>query len=267
MTVKTEYGCQLQREELATTTQFICGTEYEIESIKACTLDGFMSGEKYSDEVPYWMGDIGVMRDGSLRNGGLEFVTRPVTEERALELFTTLHDNLSLGKDPFSARTSTHVHVNVASMTLEQVRHLTMLYALLEPVFFVHAQGREHNIHCVPLSYTLLPQYYSAGISALIDRWSKYTAFNLLPIVNIGTVEFRHLGGTGDIKVYQRWLRLLRELWTFAMHEPVDALYSMLKRGDNPMQIQNVVLPSANDIVIPSEAYKTTLIDVKLGFV
>lgn len=267
MSIAKEYGCALYRSDLATTDVFYCGTEYEIEGIKKVQLPGFDPHCAFNDETPYWIDDIGLMKDGSLRNNGIEFVTRPVTYERSLELFAYLHDNLILGENPYSHRTSTHVHVNVASMSLEQIRAFILMYALVEPVFFSLTPGREHNIHCVPLNYTLLPTMYSQPISFIIDKWSKYTAFNLLPMISIGTIEFRHLYGTGDYQVYKQWLTLLRELWTAAKTLPYSILHDWVVQGVSYQTMRNTILPSAWNIVVPEEQQQTALIDVKLAFV
>jgi len=263
MTIYNDYGVDLMEEACADAEYFICGTEYEIEDVRKCILSDFNIGS----DAPYWMGDIGAIKDGSLRNNGLEFVTRPVTYQRSLELFDYLHDNLKLGPEPYTPRTSTHVHVNVASMTGPQLKHFVLLYALFEPVFFAYAgEKRKHNIHCVPLSYTLLPKYYNCSISTLIDSWSKYTAFNLKPVKTQGTVEFRHLFGTGDKKVYQRWLTMLMELWSFAFTRKTTWLYDQLKAGMSPQSLLPIVVPST-PLELWNEDFTDSLIDVKLAFV
>ncbi|MCV6900797.1 hypothetical protein OE165_27580, partial [Escherichia coli] len=82
--------------ELAGADAFICGTEYEIEDIHYIKLPGnsetlSSTSLSLSDENPYWIGKLGLMRDGSLRNNGIEFVTRPVDFSEALSLFKSLH--------------------------------------------------------------------------------------------------------------------------------------------------------------------------------
>jgi Putative amidoligase enzyme len=269
MTKVTEYyDIAVVSESLLEVEEFYCGTEYEIEDIKAIKLPG--KGEMYPSELSlddsnaYWVGKLGLVRDGSLRNNGIEFITKPVTFDESLKLFETLHAGLILGPNPYTVRTSTHVHVNMCNMTLDQIKHFLLLYALLEPVFFEFAGPvRKHNIHCVPLSFTILPNLYSKPFPELVKIWTKYSAFNLAPLRTQGTVEFRHLYGTGDIKVYQQWLTMIKQLWNFAYYEPPTSLYNMIVSEMSPKQICNVVMPCA---FTDNVDFSTSLIDVKLAF-
>jgi len=269
MTKVTEYyDITLVDSSLPDASAFICGTEYEIEDIKKISLfdhDTLSGGNLHlSDTNAYWIKDIGLVHDGSLRNNGVEFITRPVGLDRALELFNILHDGLTLGPTPYSSRTSIHVHVNVSNMTMAQVKHLMLVYAALEPVFFeVAGETRKHNIHCVPLNFTILPSLYYKPVQDIIQAWSKYSALNLIPVKTQGTVEFRHLYGTGDFQVYQKWLTLLRELWNFVYEVPVTELEKMLRLEMTPQQIQAVVLPSSVGMY---PDFTTSFVDVKLAF-
>jgi len=262
------YDITLVSDDLSDTDEFICGTEYEIEDIKEIKLPGYdrmYPGKlSLSDSSVFWRGDIGLVHDGSLRNHGVEFITRPVTFEEAIKLFSTLHDGLKLGDNPYTVRTSTHVHVNMASMDMDQCKHMLLLYALLEPVFFAAVKPeRQFNIHCVPLNYTMLPSNYKSPFQDIVKFWSKYSALNLRPLHTQGTMEFRHLHGTGDIAVYQNWLTLLNELWTFAFMNPPNTLAKMLRSGATPKEICGNVLPSAS---FGGVDFSTSLIDVKLAF-
>jgi len=136
MTIYTEYSVDLMNIDCAEADVFICGTEYEIEDVYKVTIPEYNIGS----DTPWWFGDLGAIKDGSLRNNGVEFITRPVTFPRALELFDYLHNNLKLGDEPYTHRTSTHVHVNVASMSMQQLKNFVLLYALFEPVFFKHCE-------------------------------------------------------------------------------------------------------------------------------
>ena len=263
------YDITLVSDDLSDTDEFICGTEYEIEDIKSIKLPGhsdtmYPTQLNLSDSNAWWVGKIGLMHDGSLRNHGIEFITKPVTFEEAIKLFSTLHNGLKLGDNPYTVRTSTHVHVNMASMDMAQCKHMLLLYALLEPVFFAAVKPeRQFNIHCVPLNYTMLPSIYKSPFPDIVKSWSKYSALNLRPLHTQGTMEFRHLHGTGDIAVYQNWLTLLNELWTFAFMNPPNTLEKMLRSGATPKEICGNVLPSAS---FGGVDFSTSLIDVKLAF-
>jgi Putative amidoligase enzyme len=269
MTQITEYyDIQLANDSLPDAEGFICGTEYEIEDVQYISLPGHDKMNRgnlsLSDSSAYWVGNIGLMHDGSLRNGGVEFITKPLTFKESLNTFGVLHKGLTLGPQPFSSRTSIHVHVNMTNMSMAQLKHFLLCYALLEPVFFeVAGETRKHNIHCVPLNFTILPSIYSKPIQDIVKAWSKYSAFNLMPIKTQGTVEFRHLYGTADAQVYQKWLTLIKELWDFVYNNHVTMLEQLLRDGNSPQYIQNIVLPSSKYM---SPDYSASFIDVKLAF-
>jgi len=268
MTISEHYSLDLN-EDLSEATSFICGTEYEIEGIKSINFKGletlYPQHLSLSDETVYWaLPTIGLMRDGSLRNNGVEFITAPVNYNEALNLFKILHSALQLGPNPYTVRTSIHVHVNMRSMSLDQTKHFLLLYALLEPVFLEFAGPvRKHNIHCVPLNFTILPTIYHKSINDIIKGWSKYSALNLLPLKSLGTIEFRHLYGTGDFMVYQQWLTMIKSLWDFAFNNPPHTLETLLRSNTPVEAICQAVLPSAPKTPVD---FSTSLIDVKLAF-
>ena len=209
-TVAEVFGNPLHWPGLSTTDRFFAGVECEIEALNGpVNVDGFQC-------IP----------DHSLRNGGVEYVSIPLTRDDLLLKFEQLHATLKLKpeNDPFSHRTSTHVHVNCLSMPVADVRTMVLLYALFEECFFLQVKPiRRENIHCVPLTETPLPAIYKKDIMGMWKMWSKYTALNLKRLSDLGTVEFRHMHGTGDKEEMAVWLQLLENLWTLAHTTSVNA--------------------------------------------
>ena len=236
--------------------QFISGIEYEIEAIKSL-------GSLPSD------GRLEIVDDHSLRNNGKEIRTIPLTFDEQLETFKFIHSQLKLGKDPFSERTSIHVHVNVRELEMSTVRQLILTYALLEPLFFEYVGDvRKSSIFCVPLNYTHLPSIYKLPIQKLVEMWHKYTAFNILPMATFGTVEFRHMYGTADLEMFVRWLTALKELYTFIERQPTFDLIAELEKGLSTADLAKAVIPS----LVPTwstakikEVLEDSLLDVKLS--
>jgi hypothetical protein len=253
--IKTHFGLPVNfKLNKFTPKQFVCGCEFEIESILNWeNLGGFVSVEE----------------DHSLRNNGKEFKTPPVGFELALETFRILHDNIKLGPNPFSERTSIHVHVNVRDLSLKDVRNLILTYALLEPLFFEFAgETRKGSIFCVPLSYTYLPSLYKHPITMLLDKWknNKYTAFNLLPITSFGTVEFRHLYGTGDEQVFTTWLTAIKELYDYVVNHPELEVTELLKEPIAKVALE--IIPSLAKLYSVNritELTQDSVVDIKLS--
>jgi hypothetical protein len=191
-------------------TAFLCSMECEIESVAPGSGKG-MSAWK---AIP----------DHSLRNNGVEYISTVAKPRKdAVQDFEQLHKMLKLGDNPFSYRTSTHVHVNVSSMRQDHARNMVLLYALFEEFFFAMVRPeRRDNIHCVPLTETHLSMYYSKPLSSLFEVWSKYTALNLKRLTDLGTMEFRHMHGTGDKAEIEVWLHVLENLWKVAQRVEIN---------------------------------------------
>jgi hypothetical protein len=241
-------------------TDFICGCEFEIEDIK--------------QNIDHPM--ILRVEDHSLRNNGWEYKTKPSDFKTTLELFAYLHKHLKLGNQAFSHRTSTHVHVNVRNMELSTVRQLVLSYALLEPLFFKFVgPEREHNIFCVPLSFTTLPNNYKKDIKYLHGTWHKYTAFNILPLglgknseQGLGTIEFRHLFGTKDPVIFKDWLSILKELYDWFQKNPDYEIIAQLAKGVPVTTIAHQIVPTLAQKYTSKEiqdACKDSALDVKLS--
>jgi hypothetical protein len=162
--------------------------------------------------------------DGSLRNGGKEFVLHPLNMAEALSTFKEVHKRLECYPDlKFSERTSIHVHVNMCPYEVEQVKNIVLWYALLEQFFFMQVDpARRNNIHCVALTDTYLPIHYFKSLGDLRQRWHKYTALNIKPLTQYGTIEFRHSEGHEDPIKLENWLKVLDNLVQLGINVPVD---------------------------------------------
>lgn len=158
-----------------------------------------------------------VKEDGSLRNQGRELVSDPISAANAPEaLYYLLVKGLSQ-ECSFNMRTSIHVHINAVDMTDEQIRNMVALYTIFEPALFNFAgRGRWKSVFCVPLNEC--NQLSHAAIRSLGDgRWEKYTALNLRRLADLGTIEFRHLGGTFDVDHVCQWIDMICALKSYAM--------------------------------------------------
>jgi hypothetical protein len=214
----------------------IAGIELEIEHAAGYTCD---------------INFFGATEDRSLRNSGVEFVSKPL---RVDVLITKLNEFFESNAayvvpDTYSDRTSTHVHMNVQDYTPENLKTLLLFYSLVETSLFKFVGNyRQENIYCVPLNETLILQNLSDTVTRILDgrtrAWYKYTALNLLPVIRYGTVEFRHMHGTNDIQKLKVWLSTLSNLITVskntALKDCVTSIRSLTK-GEN--KLFNTLLP------------------------
>lgn len=189
------------------------GIEIEVENVQRWT--------RYS---PYWS----MIEDGSLRNSGREFITPPIRAWRVEHALAQLF-NRQLNQDiDFSERTSVHIHMNVRTLTVEQLESLVITYLVFERSLFNFIEKRRFdNIFCVPLCETSMGTQLHELILNHTPRfhWQKYTALNLLPISQKGTIEFRHLQGTKDIKKIMTWINFILCLKKFALRNDPEYVW------------------------------------------
>lgn len=158
-----------------------------------------------------------VKEDGSLRNSGRELVSDPIAASSAP---AALYHLLVQGLDPvcsFSMRTSIHIHINATDMNEAQIRDFVALYTIFEPALFNFAgRGRWKSVFCVPLNEC--QQIANVLSRKLTDgRWEKYTSLNLRRLADLGTIEFRHMGGTFDVDRVCNWIGMICRLKQYVM--------------------------------------------------
>lgn len=188
--------------------------------------------------VPNWeemtVSGMTSVEDGSLRNNGREFLTKPATYSVARNILERFFEKNKLGPDNYSERTSVHVHANCQDLTKDQVAAVCLLYQVFEKLLYAFiGNERDKNIFCIPwdqtmITYSTLDSVLGAkGIQAL-KTWQKYTGLNLLPLFSLGTVEFRHMAGTNDLEKISIWLNLIGSLFAYARKHPINDIKDTL---------------------------------------
>ena len=200
---------------------YIFGLEIEAENITQ------VGKSKYKS---YW----DITGDNSLRNSGIEFVSKPLKAFQLEYAIDQLHDQLSKYPAPeFSPRTSTHVHMNVRDLTVNQIFNLVLIYTSVENVLFNWVgHNRDKNIFCIKLTDTDYVTKYQDLINYTVDTthyWNKYTALNLKPMESKGTVEFRHMYGTWDKETILLWINFLSCIKTYARNKTTQDLYKEIQ--------------------------------------
>jgi hypothetical protein len=199
---------------------FIFGIEVEVENVPNMTL-------QYQC-TPYW----GATADNSLRNNGMEFVSKPLRTTQIEGALTQLQKSLPVTHE-FSPRTSVHIHMNVRDLTLTQITTLVVLYTAMENVLFNWVgHDRENNVFCTKLIDTDYIQTYinlNNNPTDVAHNWNKYTALNLEPMTSKGTVEFRHMHGTIDIPRLCTWINILSCMKTYALNTPLTQALAQIE--------------------------------------
>lgn len=154
--------------------------------------------------------------DGSLRNNGIEYVSSPLSARLVPAALKNLLVDALDQSASFSMRTSIHVHMNVQDMTPQQLVNLIGVYCLFEPLLYRYVgRGRHKNIYCVPINETILA--CELNRQRLRQSWEKYTGLNYKTVTNLGTLEFRHLAGSFDVRYVVQWVQLICAMRDYVM--------------------------------------------------
>lgn len=188
------------------------------------------------DCTPVWA----YKEDGSLRNNGIEYVSAPMEAQYVPSALSYLKHHLNSANNPeYTPRTSIHVHMNVQNMSFKQVQVFTLLYLCFESLLYSYAgNGRNKSIFCVPLSHAgyvgnlrgffSFNDFSSTAFTEYFRHWHKYTGFNLHPVHQFGTVEFRHLAGTDDVEYISKWVSLILALKEAALVYNLEDLFKVI---------------------------------------
>lgn len=224
------------------------GIEIEVENIK----------EEYHLRKEIW----NATEDGSLRNNGVEYISIPLKVKQIETALYSLFSNLPKGRE-FSKRTSIHVHMNVRTMHLEEIKSLCLIYTIFENALFKFVgQDRNKNIHCVPIRETnFLEKMPFFGNKTMFHmEWMKYTAFNLCPVLEKtkGTIEFRHMHGTDDIEKILNWINLLLCMKIYVYknsYETIENKISTLNTNSQYRQFTKEVFGDYTHLLIDEATY------------
>lgn len=171
--------------------------------------------------------------DGSLRGASTEAVTRPMYSKYVPEKLESFFKKFGVTEENYSERCSVHVHVNCQNLAVEQVAAICLLYQVTERVLFSFiGNERDTNIFCVPWSQCNLSSRMLGRLlqdaNYTVRGWQKYTALNLLPLRDRGTIEFRHMEGTCDVKRITTWLNIIGSIVKYATSRHIDDIRSQI---------------------------------------
>lgn len=180
--------------------------------------------------------------DGSLRGGGVEYVTRGGLSGKALEEAILLLTKTAVeqGWSDGEPRAAIHVHLDVTDLGDKhdkQLSNLIAAYLLFEHAFFNMAGNwRRWCGFCDAAEDSRGDSFYWSTLlygvrnadmmTEAAFSMSKYQALNMRPLAEFGTIEFRHLPTTFDDDRIFQWINCILMLKQFAdsMPEEFDML-------------------------------------------
>lgn len=175
-----------------------------------------LEGMRPEDAPSYTLWDK--HEDGSLRNGTEYTFAGPLAGKNidlALNSFYRVPMNWGKG-----ARTSTHIHINMADTTDQHLRMMFLLvYTIEDAIFAATEEGRKWAGYSVPLN-EMAPDRMRAILNPFNDdvfvtnvspsrNAERYYGFNVGSLRRHGTVEFRYFPGGPSREELESWMDLV----------------------------------------------------------
>lgn len=180
-----------------------------------------------------WIIDRG---EGSLRDGGLEYVfKKPLNFDESIDKIKQLIKKFEdVGCVPqFGPRTSVHVHVNVQELDKDQALLMYTLSVMLEPLLSrMCGDLREGNNFCLRgIDAEVVFERVGKCIKGnfpVIGENERYGFTNIESLYSFGSIEYRGMCGTLDLKLLKDWLTILGNIREVAVElGNVDAMFQM----------------------------------------
>jgi hypothetical protein len=228
-------------------------------------------GSLSSPPLGYWS----VVPDGSLRNGGMEYVLKKPIDYtqlgKALDEF--VNGTTACKFDLNSPRTSCHVHFNAQTYTFKQIYAIIGAYWMFEDILLQHCgPSRVSNLFCLPASAAqkqvndvvdsvrkTLTTWNQRFLLAFSQDYYKYAALNLSCLMKYGSLEFRGMRGIYTKKEISDWVGMLRHMIQKAaeLNSPVQ-VYQVFKDA-SPMGLVDYFFGPYSSIITEQKYWKTSI--------
>ena len=211
--------------------------------------------------------------DGSLRNGGVEFVSYPFNLEYTRSILDRFLTSLTKNEPgaKFTNRCSIHIHQDVTDLSCWQFKCLFKLYLIFENAFYRYAGlHRKISNFCVPVADADFEDYFPSSVNTWGKQLEslpklddgKYSGLNLSRTREIGTVEWRHLPGTWDVGYIVNFITCIDSLKQFVLQQInpdfIDNLIKTANTVSNYMDICTRIFGENNkNILFPGGDFES----------
>lgn len=163
-----------------------------------------------------------VHQEGSLRNGGVEYVMdRPCPFDEVEQAVGLLYRQFELSGSALhpSIRTSTHVHINITDLKVNEIASFVCLWGMFEDVL-VNWCGPTRSGNLFALRMADCPKvmndwlnFFSSGFYyGAFKENNRYLALNPCAMQKFGSLEVRSLRGLQNKEMLINWVSLLRRI-------------------------------------------------------
>jgi hypothetical protein len=238
----------------------VIGIELEIENVSSDVVANI--------DEQFWSAE----RDYSLRpvDESYEFISKPAPTAIAIPNLIKFFNQIELDENNYSDRTSVHIHTNVLDFTVEQFTNLVLVYPIFEKVLFQfvnfynttnrYGYSRDTNLYCVPWGQCLIHKRVLNTIKRSFKgevalSWQKYTALNVVPMWDIGTVEWRHMHGTNNVDKLVKWINIIGSIMKYAGNTPHEEVCKVLHRLNDDSAYQQFFKAVLSDTLPYTDEY------------
>lgn len=206
------------------------GLELEVEAANNLPRDAQLDGIISPTTKVMWNAKV----DGSLRGNAMEYVfNNPVNVDEVAPMVIGLFDTFTKHRTKLanSNRCSTHVHINIGGLTIDQITAILALWTTFEePLIQWCGEARINNHYSLSAknSVTML-EAWENFLRTGNTRWPdglKYSALNILTMHNFGSIEFRCGPAADSPEIPIQWAVFLYNLCKFAKDNYRD-LYNL----------------------------------------
>lgn len=231
-------GIEMNRPLSANTLPGDVGLELEIEGINL-PRDGSVSTVFSPKSGQSWQ----AITDGSLRGEAREYIlTGPIFVEEVPDMVMGLYKLFGASKTTLvlSNRCSTHVHINMRARRINGVTAALALWTSFEEALIEWCgENRKANHFCLSAkdasgnTVEAWNNYLKTGASRF-SSGLKYSALNVLPLFNKGSLEVRCGPASEEPAKIVAWSSFIHRLLTFAADtyvNPRSLAYDLSERG------------------------------------
>ena len=180
--------------------------------------------------------NFNVERDGSLRNGGAEFILATPCDAKALVLrYRRLLANIKEDVGKQTGQAGIHIHVNVTDLTVSELLTMYTILVCAEPcISKLYHPSRQYSLFALPVAYAQEIVDFlclSHRFRPTVLKWwkdlsqYKYCNINLASVARNGTIELR---GLETLCSHRKLSRILNVL---------EAAKEMAKEYNTPMAL------------------------------
>jgi hypothetical protein len=203
------------------------------------------SADEYSEdrEIPNY---FDVVNDGSLNEGGVEFVTsRPIIGSQIESALYSLEDVNKSEWNEVDSSCGVHIHMNALDMGFTEIKSLLMIMTRIQYLLYESipesrretSYAREITMPIDTISKIsnlsqLVDDYYSMADTNISDNKyndARYIGTNIHARFYLGSIEFRYHEGTIESKPIRDWILFLNKIMSTSKNLHNDnKLYSKI---------------------------------------